>query len=342
MSIRNYVDVNISQESAMLARLGFNIPIFLFEDDDLDRTRIVSTSDYDNAHLGGTTSELYKAFQTYLSQPIVAPSVVIGCKRTTDDTWGEAISAIREENDNWYGMVSVSKTKADIVAISAVAETIKPGRLHFAITGDADVKNAVSENVAEVLSEAGYFRTALIFSSDTDVYANAGQCAYLGYEPGSFTFNYKEIRGVKAEVLTAQQRQNLIDQKCQVQRTVSGLKRLVDSGMVSSGEWIDIMHGIDWMTARLSENIFAILASTPKVAMNDGGLAVLGTEMRRNLAIANSAPYNFINDDYTVFIPLAENISPVDKANRTVDGLTFEASPQGAIHIVKVRGKLIT
>lgn len=346
MTIKNYVDVAITQESAMLARLGFNTVLFLVENDDLDRTQIISTSDVDPDDLGGSTSELYKAVSTYLSQQLIAPTIVVGCKKSTDATWADAITAIRAENDSWYGVVSVTRTKADILAISAVIETIEPGRLHFATTADASVlaktdDGSDDKNVAQRLADAGYYRTALLYSTDTDGYINAGQSAFLSYDPGSITYNYKEIRGITAEDITAQERQNLIDQKCQVQRTVAGLKRLVDSGMVASGEWLDIMHGIDWLTARISENIFAILASTPKLPMTDPGLAVLDTELIRNLTVASDEPFNFINPDFTTFVPSINQIDSVDKSNRTVNGITFTASPQGAIHLLTIRGKLI-
>jgi len=344
--IKDYVNVQITAEAARMATLGFNIPIFLFENDVLDRTKIVSTGDYDIDDLGGSESELFKAFQTYLSQPIIAPSVVIGCKRTGDASWATAMQAIRDENDSWYGGILVSKVKADILSVSAIFETIEPGRLLFAMTSDETVLNKLpdgsdDDNVATRLSDQGYFRTGLLYSTDTTGWINAGQAAYLGLNPGSFTFNYKEIRGIKAEKLTAQQRQNLIDQKCQVQQTVSGLKRLVDSGMATSGEWLDIMHGIDWLTARISEGVFALLATQPKLPMTNSGLSLIDSELTRNLIVASGEPYNFIKDDYAVVVPNADAISAVDRANRFVDNITFSAGLQGAIHLVNIRGTLI-
>jgi hypothetical protein len=341
MSIKNYVDVGISIEAARLAQLGFNKVLILAESDTLDRAKVISTSDYDDDDLGGTESELYKAFMSYLSQPLIAPEVIVGCKKSTDATYAAAISAIRAENDNWYGVVTVSRVKDDILAVSAVAETLSPGRLHFAVTSDAAVPAKTASNVAEEIAEAGYYRTALIYSTDTDAYANAAQAAYLSYNPGSFTFNFKELRGVKAETLTAQERTNLIDQKCQVQIEVAGLKRIFDGGMVGSGEWIDIMHGIDWLTARISEGVFAILASAPKVPMTNSGVALLGTEMIRNLVNASSDPFNFIRDDFTTFLPDVNSLSAVDRAARKLPGLRFTAHPQGAVHFVEIRGKLI-
>src|SRR6056297_2135429 len=243
MSIRNYVDVAISLESARLAARGFNSVIFLYESETLDRVATVSTSDPDAALLDGAESELYSAFSTFNMQELVPSTVLVGAKRDAE-TWAEAISAIRDENDTWYGVISVTKVAADIEDISAAVETIKPIRQHFALTDSADVLNNVASNLCETLSDAGYYNTNIIYSSDDTAWANAGLASYLGYEPGSFTFNFKEIRGVEAEELTATQRQNLIDLNCQVQIEVRGLKRTFDSGMTCSGEWIDIMHGI--------------------------------------------------------------------------------------------------
>jgi len=341
MTIKNYADVAITIESARISALGFNTCLILFESDTLDRAKIVSTSDYADADLGGTSSELYKAFQSYLSQGIIAGTVVVGCKKTTDATWADAITAIRAANDSWYGIIMVNKTKADIVSVAAVVETIEPGRQLFAVTADAAVAAKTSGNVAETLKTAGYYRTNLIYSTDTAAYANAAMASYLSYNPGSITFNFKELVGVAAETLTAAERQNLIDQNCQVQREEAGLKRTLDSGMTVNGEFIDIMHGLDWLTARIAEGVFSILASAPKVPLTDGGIAQLAAEVTRNLSIGATDPYNYIRDDYTVYVPSLASLSSSDRNARKVTGLRFVAHPQGAVHFVEIRGKLV-
>jgi len=340
-SIKNYVNVGITIEAARLAALGFNKVLFLFESDALDRSKVVSTDDYDDADLGGDSSELYKAFQTYLSQPLIATEAIIGCKKTADATWAAAIAAIREEQDDFYGIVLVSRVKEDIESVAAVNETLAPGRILFAVTSDTEVLAGTAGNVALSLSASGYYRTALTYSSDTDKYANAAQAAYLSYDPGSFTFNYKELVGVKSETLTADQRAFLIAANCQCQTTVAGLKRLFDSGMVASGEWIDIILGMDWLTAQISEGVFAILGTSPKVPMTNPGMAVLGTEVKRNLVVASEAPYNFIDDQYSIVIPDVENFTAAQKAARQATGFKFTAYPQGAVHGVAIVGKLV-
>lgn len=338
--IANYVDVNISVQAARMAVAGFNRVLFLFEDEALDRTKLVSTLDVDLVDLGGTETELYKAFTTYQMQPIMAPQAVIGTKKTGDATWADAIAAIREEDDTWYGCVLVSKVKEDILSVAAVMETLE--KAFFGVTADAEVPAKTASNVAEELSDAGYFNTNIIYSSDADKWANAALAAYLSYEVGSITYNYKELRGVKGEKLTAAQRQNLIDQNCQVQRTVSGIKQTVDSGMTASGEWIDIVVGTHWLTARISEGIFGgVLSVQPKLPYTDGGGAALGVEVTRNLSVAAGEPHNFIRDDYEVFVPAADSQSPSDRAGRHYPGITFVAYPQGAVHTTAIRGTLV-
>lgn len=339
--IRNFVDVQISIQAARMATLGFNVCMFLVESDALDRTKVVSTIDTpDPADFGGAGTDLFNAFQTYTMQPLKAPTAVIACKRS-GETYAEAMAAIRDENDDWYGVVSVTRVASDIEAIAPVIEGISPGRLHFSVTSDADVINNVASNLAEELQDAGYHRTALIYSSDADAWANAAQAAYLSFTEGSITFNYKELVGVGSETVTAAQFQNLKDLNCQVQLTVAGLKRVYNSGMVASGEWIDIMHGTDWITARISEGVFAILATLPKVPYNLAGAALIDSEVKRNLAVASDEPHNFIEDDYTTKVPNPRGQSAADRANRFLPGFTFVAHPQGAVHLAEIRGNLV-
>jgi len=338
MTIRNYVDVQITLESAQLAARGFNTVMLLFEDEALDRTAIVSTSDPDDALLGGTSSELYAAFQTLTSQELVPPEVVVGVKRDAE-TWAEALSTIREENDSWYGILPVTKVASDITDIAVAVEAIQPQRQCFFVTDSSDVLDGVASNVAETLANEGYQNSNIIYSSDG--WANAGLASQLGRAPGSFTFNFKEIRGVAPEDITATQKQNLLDNNCQVQLEVKGLKRTFNSGMTCGGEWIDIMHGVDWLTARISEDVFALECTQPKVPYTLEGAVLIDSEIKKNLAVASDEPHNFIKDNFETTIPNTNTQSAANRGERKLEGFQFEAEPTGATHFVKIRGNLV-
>lgn len=98
------------------------------------------------------------------------------------------------------------------------------------------------------------------------------------------------------------------------------------------------MVGLDWVQARLQEQIFYRLATMKKVSFTQEGALIIEAEIRSVLSqgVANGlvAP----TPAYTVQSPDVLAIPEVQRANRLMSEFKFQFRLAGAVHKVIVRG----
>lgn len=95
---------------------------------------------------------------------------------------------------------------------------------------------------------------------------------------------------------------------------------------------------VDWLEAKMTERIWFRLANSKKIPYTRKGATILETEVRAQLA--EGVRSGGIADDtpYTVITPDVLSISQNARANRSFEGMKFEARLAGAIHFVKIQG----
>ena len=116
-------------------------------------------------------------------------------------------------------------------------------------------------------------------------------------------------------------------------------------------EFIDIIHGVDWLQARMEERIFSRLVNLPKVPFTNAGIAIIENEIRAVLengirvGLLSPDPIDPTSDDrkrrtqpYIITVPQATEVPVNDRAERHLTGITFEARVAGAVHKVTVQG----
>ena len=109
-------------------------------------------------------------------------------------------------------------------------------------------------------------------------------------------------------------------------------------GVPRQSEFIDVTRFIDWLQARLKENIFRALAVNPKIPFTDSGIQAIVSEvegvLRRGVTLGGINP----DEPITVTAPLASEVDANTKASRLLPDIRFIAVLAGAIHKVQVRG----
>ena len=116
---------------------------------------------------------------------------------------------------------------------------------------------------------------------------------------------------------------------------------------MAEGEFIDIMRGVDWITARMEENVYSKLVNSNKIPYTIEGISIIEGAIRQTLdnAIANGVltpdPETYDGNPYEVVVPIISEISTNDRANRLLPDVTWEARLAGAIHKVIIRGKVV-
>ena len=245
----------------------------------------------------------------------------------------EDIEAVRALNDDWYALQLTSRTSSDILNAAAHIETLR--KFFLACSEDSAVIAGTALNVLDVLNTRDYDRTGYLWSDDQE---NFPEAAWLGrvlpLDPGSETWKFKNLNGIAASVLTTTQQNNVLNDKGNTYETFAGVA-ITREGTVASGEYIDVIRGIDWLEARMQEDIFSALIQVSKIPYTDEGIAVIEGLVRKRLQIAVRVG---LLSSFTVSVPKVADISNNDKAQRLLPDVRFTGVLAGAIHKVQVRG----
>lgn len=260
---------------------------------------------------------------------------------TQDDTTAEGgiaadYAAIKAEDNDFYGVAMTSSATLEIAALAtAVGADVK---IFIAQSADSDILLDTAGNINETLNTAGHTRTALIFNQDNLDFANfAWMGRQLPKDPGSSTWAFKDLTGVAVDVLSDTQITNIEASEGNHFTATKGL-RMTINGTMASGRFIDITHGIDWLTVRMQERILQLLANSDKIAYTQAGITALENEVRAQLQEA--VGQNVITTGFTVTSPAIGDVSSTDKANRILGNLDFSAILAGAIQEITVNGSV--
>ena len=350
--ISQVVEVYISRETAQIDTASFDIPLLMVNlPDTIDNSGgspVTVPADVsqrvrvyrDLKTVGedfGVDSAAYKMTQKLLGNDIRPVQFMVGVKNSTE-TYTEGLQAIIAYNGDWYMIAIDSKVEGDIKEVAAVIQAER--RIFGASTADVGVPDAaVTNDIGSFLHDGGYDRTFLVY------HANAAtehpEVAWIGGQisevPGSNTWCYKGGAGVQVSKLTNTQITALDTKKVNYFTRLGGVN-MFRTGTTSEGEWLDTMIFIDWVQARLQEQIFYRLATQKKIPYTAAGALIVEAEIRSVLSqgVANGgiAPA----PAYTVQSPDVLAIPEVQRAQRVLGDFRFQFRLASAAHRIIVRG----
>lgn len=295
---------------------------------------------------GWTTSDfVYKAASAIFNQNPAVNQVFVGRKLTGADgteTWAAAIAAMALYSADWYGFVSSSRTTADQEALADWAETNK--KFYMIASSDADIlTTSNTTNIAYYIKNKNYIHSSVWYSP------NAGQtsedcidAAEFGklfpYAPGSSTYAYKTLAGVSVYTLTTSQINAAFGYNANVYTSIAGVA-CTQMGTVGSGEYIDVIIGLDWLESHIQSNVFTVLVNNQKVPFTDDGVQMIVNPLKAALAdgvsngVLSGAP-----GDTNVTFPIVSSVSSANKSARTLPNVNFTGVLAGAIHKTQING----
>ena len=265
------------------------------------------------------------------------PAVFAITDATTDPGLAADLSAIRAENESFYGVLIDSNGRAEIEAASAWVES-----RDLLLLGDADENSTIDPlSTTDIYSELkglSRLRTGLLYTKGHIGQGyGAGWMArmFAGFAPGAATWAYKTIAGITAYELTSSQ-SGALDTKYG-NYYISRLGRNVTfNGRTPSGEWLDVVHGLDWLRARIGERLFLLLvANDGKLPYTDASIAIVESALSEVLQEAVDVG---LLASFTTDAPAAADVSSADRAERLLPRVDFIARLAGAIHDIEVRG----
>lgn len=276
-----------------------------------------------------------------------ALSVGAGSNSTVTSTASEnvatALAAIADVDADWFFIVSDTRVDQDILDIASYAESNK--KMYITSTNNADVITSATTDIVSQLQDLQYDNTFVLVAPDAD--AEYGEGAIIGarasFTPGSGTLHGATLKGVTVASYSRTEADFAESKNGNIYSLIAGVGFLKEGKMVS-GQYFDIIRGTLYLEARMQEDLFQLIKNKAdrgqKVPFTDGGIAMVAGVMNRRLVQSVDEGFLASTPAPVVIRPLASSISAVDKANRLLPNVPFEATLAGAIHTVKIRGYL--
>lgn len=246
------------------------------------------------------------------------------------------LSDITETDDDFYCVMLVSRTQKDIMDVAEWTEA--RFKIFAACSDDSDVLTTATTDTATKLKNKNYDRTFFSYFGDEENGAEAGIVGgQLPKDPGSYTWKFKTIKGIVADNLTTTQKTNAQGKRANIYVPVAGVD-IFQEGIMASGEFIDVIQGSDFIVARMQETIYQRLVNVDKVPYTNQGIDLIVNLMRQ---VLQQAVDQQILSDFTITKPDVADISDLDKGARLLQGLEFEGTLAGAVHKLKIQGRLV-
>lgn len=256
------------------------------------------------------------------------------------ESWLTTLEAVQSYNDRWYALTTETHKRDDVLALAGAIEAKR--KIYGVSSADSDIAEGDDSDLFSLLGSLGYQRTFGIYSPTAD--SEFPEAALIGYQlqeqPGSTTWAYKTLAGTQVTKLSDSASQNVRAKNATTFETIGGL-RVTVGGKMFGGEWIDVMVFVDWLEARMRERIWFRLANSKKIPYTNGGGTILETEVRAQLREGIRVGGLAETPAPIVTVPDVLSIAPNLRAQRIFEGITFEARLAGAIHFVKIRGRVV-
>ncbi len=338
-----FITINITDQTTPISQAGFGLGFILDPAADVG-------SEYGYAEvrslddIPANASALAQSMaNTYLSQQpnpgvVAMQGVYINETDGTYTTITEALNGIIEENNDWYGLLLASRTQADIEE----ADGWIPANKLF-ITQPLESDWATTLSAYNLLSD----KTGAFPHTMERQYDAAIMSRMFATDPGSATWKWKQLSGVDSSGYSNADISSMLnpgegEPYMNPMIHEMGVDYTADGKNVNGG-YLDIQRAIDWMDARLTENIFQLLVTEDKVPYTNGGISQVVSRMKEIFQQAVTREVIATEDGealWTIDAPRRQDVPTNTRANRVLPDINFDAVVAGAIHEVEVSGVL--
>jgi hypothetical protein len=251
-----------------------------------------------------------------------------------------ALAAIDAFDSDYYAILCPYSAETLVNELAGAVETRR--KLLVVASADSDLKTSSTTDLGSDLAGTNRFRTSVFYHQDvgsTLAAAITGQ--RLTSVPGSDTWAFKELSGVTASTLTTAEATFLKNKSVNYYVSLAGVGSTL-WGTVASGDYLDIVRGIDHLFARIQEDVLGLFQANEKVPYTNKGAQALVGVVQSQLDSHAKDPINFLTneppDAPVASAPDVRTISPAVKATRRLPDVIFSGKVQGAIHAVDIRG----
>jgi len=347
--INEIVDITISVENSALSRQGFNSLLVAggstdFKADGSVPFAIGDVKEYssmqavidDDAVL--PSGEVYKMASIAFAQTPAVPKLFIAYATDQATITAADVALIIQNNSDWYGWASSFQTAAEIELIDATLAAA--GKAPFYLNEDplTDLDNVLYPSSVSTVSSLWHTK-----STGPGKYINVAIASrILAQTPGAYTAAFKTLASVDVSEYTGTEEAKLAELRINRYVPVQGRNVTYDgvNGPGNNG-YLDTYIGVQYLKARMSEDVFSTIASVEKVPFTNDGINLIVNTVKRRLQQSIADGFGAPDPAPTVTAPLVTEVNPVDKSNRLLSPIDFVLYEAGAIHKVTIKGRVV-
>lgn len=369
------IDVTVTRQDRFATAQGFSVINILGIEskagvlDSAIRTKVYGSMT-EVAVDWAATSEFHKAAQR-IFQRNPSPRQIKLSFRDAEKNILDELDAIYAYDADWYWLTHTKELadKPDQLKVAdwAEAHNVLFGGDTFAVKTE-DKAARGTDCFASYIRDKNYTRSAAFYHVDPDAYFAASALAYCARRdldqanfdramqgdldsgqaytlkfkgcPGIATLNkdsgaVQAVTGFVPGLGLDPAQGNLANAYV----NVGGVDMIVE-GNVGSGEFIDVIHSLDWLRARVQEAMLSTLANNPRVPMTNPGVAFLingGVRPPLNRAVAAGIIAGDMVDgqympEYEIAAERVENIPASQRHQRIAPDIQVKTRLAGAIH----------
>lgn len=288
------------------------------------------------ADFNSTTSAYKMASALFAQSPSPSQIAITGIVEDTNGITDivDGLNTVLGQTEDFTFIVSDLVDDADIAAIAQWATGNKV--YYVAVITEAQVSTITNPESDYVIF--------LVHDKKPEQFADAALVGKLcTYTPGSATWMFKTLSGISPVEFDNQNNTvtDLNDSGYMTYVQKYGVN-MTTGGFVTSGEYVDVMLGVDWIQDQMERRIQSLLLNNAKINYDNGGISLIAAEVESVLKQATEN--DIIRRDtgglgiYNITFPDVSEIDSNKIANRVFDELVWDATLAGAIHHVVITG----
>ncbi|ASN59835.1 hypothetical protein CG419_03985 [Latilactobacillus curvatus] len=202
-------------------------------------------------------------------------------------------------------------------------------------------------NTEKIKQEYFGNKRTILFAAGVDEltaqYAVGALIGSLGNKQvGSITWKFKTLSGVDPADYNAAQVAKLHDNGIFTYVNKAGIAQ-TSEGFTVTGEFIDALHGDDWVRASMETALQKMLSTTDKLSYDAAGISQIEAVATAVMLQATANGIVLVNDEtnagkFAVSAQSRAQSTADNIAKRHYDGLSFTYTRSGAIHSITVHG----
>lgn len=247
------------------------------------------------------------------------------------------LDAVQAEDGDWYGLLIDIEGKATTTAAAAWAEAAE--KLYGYETFDANSTDPVA--TTDTLSSLTTLNYSHSFGCYSHRQTNARfPAAMMGrlfpYDPGTENWAFKSLTGVPAQKLSTAHFNTIDAKRGNVYVKVQGAFMTWQGKTHST--WIDQVRAVDYAQATILIDLYEVFLNALKVPFTDFGGDILYSALSGSLSRMQSTGLLDPTREFSIIIPKAASLTPVQRASRVWPNITFTAYISGAVNKAKING----